>query len=804
MKAPWKTWLAALLVLASLPGLARLRLDTDVTGILPQDLPVVRGLQVMQREFSREGELVILLEADDADDAQLLPDLARELAAHLEASGLVRNARWQAMWDDADAAANAAEWIAWLWWNGEPEVAAAWAGRFADENLATSLDAALAAVATAPEGAVMMMRANDPFGFLRHPSVRFLEDISDGDGFTSEDGLAHLILAENPGELTGYRVAGEWLDAVRATTQTWLAENRDGARVTTRFTGEPAFASEIGRAMERDMRGTAMITMGLVGLLFWWMQRRLRLLAGLVVMLALVFTTTLGVAGWLLGELSVMTAGFAAILIGLAVDYGVLMCQEAKRAPGDAAALRRATTRSILWAAVTTAAVFAALNFSALPGIAALGTLVAVGIGCGAVLMLVFYLPFVAKAGGGRKIAADRGLPMPLRFRNAVVAGVLLAAAALGVLGWCGLPESRFDPAMMRPRESPAMEAFTRVQQGFPAAREPDARWIVTLAPGEDSPSTRLASLAEKADAHPQVAAARVPHGWWPDPSHQRANRAVLARVPARAAQILDAAGRTGFSDDGLALSRAVFREFGRLADMDAALIFPDSPEFLVISRGFMSRNPDGGGAIMIGLALEPEGGTDDGLDDLNDANAHVTGWELLRPALMPLVAADVRRVFVPMLFVMFAMLCIVFRNVRDVVAVTAAMVLAGGMLLAAMAALGIGWNILNIAAAPLFLGIGIDYGIHMGMALRRHRGDTIAAWHGTGKAVVFCAASTSIGFGTLCFASNDALASLGAVSVLGIICAMITSVFLMPGWHGSTPGWHGSTPKRGLEPLDE
>ena len=800
MIGQWKFWLVVVVVAASLPGLARLRFDTDVTGILPADLPEVRGLQLMQREFSRDGELVVLLEAADEDAAWLLPELTTGLATHLIEDGRIRTVRWMETWDHPDAERSAAEWIAWLWLNGDPAEVRAWQRRFDEENLAPAFAAALAAVATAPEGAEMIMRANDPFGFLRHPAVRFLESAGGGDGFASEDGMARLLLIEHRGNLASYRDAGAWVDALRGTVEDWLRENADGARVAAHFTGEPAFAADIGRAMERDMRGTAWITIGLVSLLFWWMQRRLRLLAGLVAMLALVFTTTLGVAGWVLGELSVMTAGFAAILIGLAVDYGVLICQEAKRVLGDAAALRRATSGSILWAAATTAAVFAALNFSALPGIAALGTLVSIGILCGAAVMLAFYLPFVAKAGGHRPVATTHTWLAPCSSWKSLLAGAALVVAVAAVLVWRGPPQSGFDPAMMRPRDSAAMDAFLRVQAGFPAAREPDARWVVEIAPGE-SATDRLDALAQTASANRFVRAAIIPHGWWPDADRQQINRAALADAAQRADGMLTAAGDAGFSPDGLALGREVLAAFGRLAEAPGMVDAPASAAFEMLTASFMSRRADGGGVLAIDLELNGPVGTQANqgvplaeLRGLNDATAFVTGWVLLRPALMPLVADDVRRVFLPMLGVMLVMLCVVFRNWREVAAIAAAMSLAGGMLLAAMVCFGISWNVLNIAAAPLFLGIGIDYGIHMGMALRRHAGDSMAAWHGTGKAVVFCAASTGIGFGSLCFASNDALASFGAVSVLGIACAMFTSVFLLPGWRGSL-GKHGGAP---------
>jgi predicted RND superfamily exporter protein len=67
-------------------------------------------------------------------------------------------------------------------------------------------------------------------------------------------------------------------------------------------------------------------------------------------------------------------------------------------------------------------------------------------------------------------------------------------------------------------------------------------------------------------------------------------------------------------------------------------------------------------------------------------------------------------------------------------------------------------------------------------LALRRSGGDFQAMWEGTGKAVLFCGATTAIGFGSLCFASNEAMASMGAVAVIGILVSMMLSVFVLPG----------------------
>ena len=93
------------------------------------------------------------------------------------------------------------------------------------------------------------------------------------------------------------------------------------------------------------------------------MHRRLKPLLWLVLMLAVVFLGTFAAGGIVLGEVSAMGIGFAAILIGLAVDYGVVLYRERGAGNGSAKTLRKQIGPSILWAAATTAVVFCVDEF---------------------------------------------------------------------------------------------------------------------------------------------------------------------------------------------------------------------------------------------------------------------------------------------------------------------------------------------------------------------------------------------------------------------------------------------------------
>ena len=112
----------------------------------------------------------------------------------------------------------------------------------------------------------------------------------------------------------------------------------------------------------------------------------------------------------------------------------------------------------------------------------------------------------------------------------------------------------------------------------------------------------------------------------------------------------------------------------------------------------------------------------------------------------------------------MLASLWLAFRRPAEVLLGVAVLLLSGLCLLAMMALAGWSWNLLNLMAVPLMLGTGVDYGIFMQLALRRHGGDLGVVRRSIGRALLLCGGTAIAGFGSLAWSGNAGMASLGKV----------------------------------------
>jgi hopanoid biosynthesis associated RND transporter like protein HpnN len=96
--------------------------------------------------------------------------------------------------------------------------------------------------------------------------------------------------------------------------------------------------------------------------------------------------------------------------------------------------------------------------------------------------------------------------------------------------------------------------------------------------------------------------------------------------------------------------------------------------------------------------------------------------------------------------------------------------------------------NLLSVAFAVLFVGLGVDFGIQFSVRYRAERHETndlMAALRGTGLGVggplLLAAASTAAGFYSFLPTSYRGISELGLIAGTGMIVAFLTSIMLLP-----------------------
>jgi predicted RND superfamily exporter protein len=778
-----KSWLVALVLLPLVViGLARLRLETDILATLPGEVPEVRALKLLRDGFAGGSDLIIALEAEDeATSEELTTALAERLQKRAD---LVKEVRWaQPM--EAQAQSCAAL-LAWSLQNTDPAKLRAVQARLEGDGAKAQLQKALQAVATSLDAERVQRASYDPLGLLESLDTSAAGALEGSlFGLVSEDGAFRALMVTPATGVGNYKVAGAWLEQIKAE----VALVTKDQTATVRYTGEPAFQAEIGAGIEKDMSSTIGMTEVFIALLFWIMFRRLKPLLWIQGLVALSMVLTLGFGGLIVGKLSIMSLGFAAIVLGIIIDYAVLIIQEARQHPQlDASALRKLAAPGIAAGACTTAVVFLSLLFSGLPGMAEMGLLVAIGVIAGLGVM-VFFVP---KLAAGKQLEqAVTSAPAWHSHRGLAVAGTaVLVIGIAGILAFKGLPAFQSSAEALRPTESESMDTFQWVQERL--GRDTEASLPVLITGPAADLRARTQSLSEKLDGAVKsgtLVRHMLPTMLVSDPQAQTANRAFidwLQREQPRLEKEIDSAG---FTEAAMGLLRGVCGVW-KQGDTEAAAASILNRVLATGTRAEAAGMKPGEGIVLASVSVPGKPGLPDRakLAELQklltpETGAWVAGWETLGGALSTLVRADLNQQLIPIVGLIALTLFITFRRWRDLL--LSVLLLAGGLgaLAATMSLLGLGWNLASLAAIPLLLGTGIDYGIHILLALQRTGNDVRQVQASTGRAVFFSGMTTVIGFSSLFFAGNRGISSLGLACCLGTLWILMIVLWLLPHW---------------------
>jgi predicted RND superfamily exporter protein len=117
----------------------------------------------------------------------------------------------------------------------------------------------------------------------------------------------------------------------------------------------------------------------------------------------------------------------------------------------------------------------------------------------------------------------------------------------------------------------------------------------------------------------------------------------------------------------------------------------------------------------------------------------------------------------------------------RGALAVIATLLLGVTWMLGLAALLGVRLNFLNFIALPITFGIGSEYPFNIYDRSRLLGGDVTRAVKLHLGAVTLCSFTTSIGYGSLLFADNQALASFGKLATGGEIACLLAAAFFLP-----------------------
>lgn len=797
-----------ILTLVSCLGLPwLLRIDTDALAMLPQSLASVRDLRSFAGPSASDGLLTIGLLAPEG--LQMDPRAMESFEAELRRQPWVLRTFRKAPDGVAESLLLAREFAPVLLLQEPPEQVESLLARLGPTAFAKRLDRLLLNLSSGAPGAEVELFA-DPTGVLR-PLLSQLQratggGLGAGRALGSEDGRLLLVLVETV--LTENAGAPELLMAqVHDFTRSWIQAQPPeiAARTEILVTGRPAYVAEIGGALWRDI-STTLAGAGIAVLaLFWIGFRRLRTVAAVGAVLLGSCLVTLALGALLLGPINLITAGFCAILVGLGVDFALLISDRHQRAleggstASEAVAVALAQAGpGIAYAALTTAIAFLSLVISRAGALTQLGMLIALGLVVTALKILVFVFPLAGvnrrdpESARHRTTLFDRlglavlGSPR-LWLGVGLLAVFLPCAAMLATERW---PVLQGDLRSMEPEGIAAGRSLARIQELTASTPEP----LILVRRHDDAAAartdwSRLREHLQTLKAEGRIQSFTTPEAVLFDPQRAQSAHALLSVVDweSRERELKAIWEERGLKKEEFLVVSDVLERLSRIAQAGPPTGWSDvlpaeSGWWFLLDRLLPPESGVSCGFVVPRDAVttaDARRGIERELGLAEDQPTPVTGFKVLQADLLEWIRTEMLGVVLAVAVTLALMLMVTYRSPGLAVMHLLCLGLALTATFATLSLLQIPLNLVNAMGLPLILGVGVDYGIQFLVAIRGGRAaDAVTIF----RPVALSALTTCIGFASLLLAENPALRGLGIVCAIGVLYSLIlTCLVLLP-----------------------
>jgi hopanoid biosynthesis associated RND transporter like protein HpnN len=815
--------------------LAQFEINTDVEGLIAQDLPWHQRQVELSKAFPQKG-ISAVVKAPTAENAELATDaLAQSLSKEpnlfplvgqpdsgdfFERNGLLFGSQAEVR-KTAEGLARAQPMIATL---------------AADPSVRGVMKALSFAGEAVRRGKMKLAELRWPLSLADQtlsdvlsgkPATFSWEELLQGRKLRPDE-LRHFIEVQPALDFSQLQPGRKATEGIRRAAADLDLQGKFGATVD--LTGQvPMNDDQFSVIRHSAMRDTMLAVLGVL-IVLWLALRSWKIIVAVFFSLVVGLAATAAMGLAMVGSFNLISIAFFVLFVGLGVDFGIQFSVRYRTERHDHDNLREA----LRWAArkagdpLALAAVATAVGFfSFLPtsyrGLSELGLIA----GCG---MLIAFFCSITLVPAMLALLNPAGETAPVGFRSlaplddflqrhriAVVAGTILIVLA----GMPFLLHLRFDfnPVDLQSPDSPSVMTYRELQSD-PQTSGNDAEILTPSLEQADVMAKRVAALPEvsrvltlssfiPAEQEQKIAALKAasqPLGAALNPARRPpapTDQENVAAIQGASETLSRAAGRANGADADTArqvadlLKRLATADPSVRAKADAALVPPLvhdldrlrkslAPELVTIKTlpSNLIRDwvlPDGRARVQ----ATPKGDPND-TDVLRKfatavlrAEPSATGSAISYYESGNTITKAFAEAGILALVAIAILLFIALRRVTDVLLTLVPLLLAGAVTLEICVVDGLALNFANIIALPLLLGVGVAFKIYYIMAWRA--GKTGLLQSTLTRAVVFSAMTNAIAFGSMWSSSYPGMSSMGKLMALALLCTMAAAVLFQP-----------------------
>jgi predicted RND superfamily exporter protein len=799
--------------------ITRLQFQSDVLNLLPEKAPRTQAFVKFLKDFGSGDSLFIVLERKSGEEVESLIPFAEVLVDRLMATGEFTEiiGRMEPEVKEKMALHFLRRALLYLPEEDLKMVESKLSDRGIEEQIRL-LKAKLSSLFTSP------LAAYDPLELLplfqkNLPLPPSLGD-SDSQGYLiSADRKMMLLIAKPKGSAPDVdydeRLVKRVHEAEALARQDFAPKRGDDAAglmsdLRLGLTGGFIHALEDSRMIKRELVWNFSISLaGVLVLILVAFKSGVSLLYAFFPLLISPLLT-LGLFSSFLGRLSESTGAFSAIILGLSIDFIILLysryLEEKNMGTDVSGALAKSLTSvgpGIFTGAVTTTAAYYALFLSDFRGVRDLGLLTGTGILISLACALFLFPALVAWREGKKPESGNRKIP-PASWGLERLSSLSLRIPRpfpplrnlhpdfyLGAFH----VDLDNDPRRLRPANHPSLSLEMQVQEKMgegletlvllTKTRKPEEAleiqeaWAQRLKKGMSSglPISRFENLSSFI---PPLSRQKENLEWME-------NRGKEAFDPRRVERTLrESLRKEGLRAESFEPGLKALREMLSHRELLTWEQVEGSPLKKIGDR-FLKRAGDSYLSVAY-VHLQPgfwgHAQAKDFLSALGGSNPaiSITSSKLVQMELEELMTRESWRILLLALAAVSLLIYFDFRSWTLTFISLLPVVLASLWTLGIMGILGIHLNFMNLVVFTMVLGIGVDYGVHvLHRGLQSPLGQLEQELRKVSGAVVLAALTTLVGFGSLVFSAYPGLQSMGVVALMGVGFSLLLALTLVP-----------------------